>query len=144
MFIFCFHQRRLLMTASWRAKNMPDEMSCINVFSVISSTTSVPFISSIFPPALIHCVFLWFLVPFLNFLLCLLRPSLYCFCGSVLCVLRRRSSDSVHPMSPAGSPLSWLPAPPETHHFQGLQHSVLPCCHLFPCTKPWPGLNTQR
>lgn len=148
MFIFCFHQRRLLLTAFWRAKHARWDVCllllCINVFSIIPSTSSAPFIRSIFPPALLQCVLLWFLVPFLNFLLCLLRPSLHCFCGSVLRVLRRRSPDSVHPVSPAGSPRGWLPAPPETRHFQGLQHSVLPRCPLCPCTKLWPGLNTQR
>lgn len=78
---------------------------------------------------------------FLFFLLLPLHPSLHCFCGSVLSVLWRRSADSVHPVSPAGSPRSWLPAPPETCHFQGLQHSVLPLC---PCTKLWPGHSTER
>lgn len=47
-----------------------------------------------------------------------------CWCSpisvSVLRVLWRWSPDSVHPVSPARSPRSWLPSPPEACHFQGV------------------------
>lgn len=67
---------------------------------------------------------------------------------SVLRVLWRWSPDSVHPVSPTRSPCSWLPAPPEACHFQGLQHTLLPRCSPGSSTTAWPGhscwTNTER
>lgn len=134
MFIFCFPQRRSLLAVYWGAE------TCQMTYFVF-------FLSPLHLLLIIFSYSQSVSVTFLKFLLFLLHPLcpfLYCFCGSVLSVLWRRSPDSVHPVSPSGSPRSWLPAPPETCHFPGLQHSVLPLCPLYPCTKLQPGHSTER
>lgn len=69
-------------------------------------------------------------------------------CSSVLCVLWGRGPDSVHPVSPARSPCSWLPAPPKACHFQSMQYTLLPPCSSGSGTTPRPGhscwANTER
>lgn len=58
---------------------------------------------------------------------------------SVLGVLWRGGSDSVHPVSPAEPSCSWLPAAPEACRHQGVQHSLLPCHSPDPSSTLQPG-----
>lgn len=134
----CFHQRRYLLTACWRASTcwMGCLFSssvlclCIALSSILSPPSSPPFMMiPCSPRASMFDLLPLFISVFSasSTSHCALR---FCLClsvtVSVLCVLWRRSPDSVHPVSTARSPCSWLPAPPEACHFQGLQHTLLP------------------
>lgn len=134
----CFHQRSYLLTACWRASTcwMGCLFSssvlclCIALSSILSPPSSPPFMmipcspcASTFdlPPLFIS-------VTFVQLPQLLIVLFIFCVCLSVLCVLWRRSPGSVHPVSASGSPCGRLPASPEACHFQGLQHTLLPCC----------------